>query len=123
MSVGNNHFANLIMDSYALAYIASRMKQMDIKNYSIEPYLVLLNNDKTQVDIQVINEFLFLVSKELPYGSEIISDSNYFQIWDYYSYMLVGGVQDFTGNVHIQIPPGSGQQLFEFIRVIPIIID
>ena len=120
MCVGSqSNFANLIMDNYALAYIASRMKQLGFKVYSFEPYLIVLNNNKLQYDIIGTNEYFYLVSKELPLGTEIMADNNFFQVWDYFTYMQVSGVQEFFGNIHVSIPAGSNQQIFEFIRVIP----
>lgn len=120
MSVGNQtNFANLIMDSYALSYVASRMKQLGVKVYSFEPYLVVLNDPQNWADIQTYGDYFYLVSKELPVGVEIEADNNIFRVLDYYGYMDVAKVQEFTGTIHIEVPPGSNQQIFEFIRVIP----
>ncbi len=114
-----NRYANMIPDSFALAYIASRMKQMGIQNYTFEPYVAVLNNENLEFNISSSGEYFYLVSKELPFGAEIQSDSNFFGVWDYSNYMLYNGVQEFHGNIKIIIPSLSGQQIFEFIRVIP----
>jgi hypothetical protein len=114
-----NHVANLIMDNFALAYIASRMKQMGFDTYSFEPYVAVLDNDKLEFDIQGQNEYYYLISKELTYGMEIQGDNNFLPVWDYHSYQELLGVHEFTGHIHISIYANSGQQVFEFIRVIP----
>jgi hypothetical protein len=109
----------MILDGYAMAYIASRMKYLGHKNYSFEPYVVILDNDKLEFDIPGQNEYYYLVSKELTYGMQIIGDNNFLPVWDYHSYMEFLGLHEFTGQIHITIPQYSGQQVFEFIRVMP----
>jgi hypothetical protein len=107
------------MDDFVITYIDLRMKQLGHKHYNIEPYLAVLDNTKTEFHLPLGPEFLFLQSKELPVGTEIIADNNYFKVENYYSYMNVAKVQEFSGQMEIKIPPGSNLQLFEFIRVIP----
>jgi hypothetical protein len=108
------------MDSFVIAYIDSRMKQMGHSKYYIEPYLAVLPEGTTEYNVDCHNEILFLNSRELALGTEMIADNNYFKVEDYYSYMEVTKVQEFTGQLQITVPPGSHLQLFEFIRVIPL---
>ena len=114
-----NQFANLVMDSYVLAYIASRMQQQGIRRYNFEPHLALLNEYRSEYNIGCGNDHFFLVSKELPIGTEIHADNNILIVADYHSYMQFAGVQEFTGIMNIKVPPDSGLTLFEFIRVMP----
>jgi len=108
------------MDSFVIAYIDSRMKQMGHSKYFIEPYLAVLPDGTTEYEVDCYNEILFLNSKELALGTEMIADNSYFKVEDYYSYMEVTKVQEFTGHLQITVPPGSQLQIFEFIRVIPL---
>ncbi|MFN8208091.1 MAG: hypothetical protein U0T82_11875 [Bacteroidales bacterium] len=111
--------ANFIMDSFILAYIASRMKQLEHKEYYIEPYLAVIPEGETEYVVNVYNEFFFLNSRELPVGTDMLADNNHFKVEDYYSYMELTKVQEFSGQLRITIPPGSPAAIFEFIRVVP----
>ena len=111
----------MIMDSFVIAYIDSRMKQMGHIKYSIEPYLAVLPDGTTEYNLNCFNEFLYLNSKELALGTEMIADNNYFKVEDYYSYMELTKVQEFTGFLTINVPPSNNLKIFEFIRVIPML--
>jgi hypothetical protein len=108
------------MDSFILAYIASRMKQLEHKEYYIEPYLAVIPEGETEYVVNVYNEFFFLNSKELPVGTDMLADNNHFKVEDYYSYMELTKVQEFSGQLRITIPAGSPAAIFEFIRVVPL---
>ena len=114
-----NQFANLIMDSYVLAYIASRMQQLGIRKYNFEPHLALLGEYKTEYNMGCGIDHFFLVSKELPVGTQIHADNNILIVEAHHTYMQFASVQEFTGIMNIKIPAGSGLTLFEFIRVMP----
>jgi hypothetical protein len=108
------------MDSFVIAYIDSRMKQMGHTHYTIEPYLAVLPDGVTEYNLNCFNEVLFLNSKEVAHGTEMIADNNYFKVEDYYSYMELTKVQEFTGFLTINVPAANHLQVFEFIRVIPL---
>lgn len=107
------------MDSFVITYIDSRMKQMGFKEYTIEPYLAVIQPQTNDYNVMLGHEYLYLQSKELPLGTEMIADNNYFKVEDYYSYMEITKIQEFTGHLEIKIPPSPNVQVLEFILVVP----
>lgn len=106
------------MDTFIIAYIATRMKAMRITSYQFEPFC-LIHPGKGPMTIYVDgDEFYYLVSKELKPGTEIQAASNIYQVPDYYNYQLFSNIQEFNGpQLRVNSPDGSGVQVLEFIRV------
>lgn len=108
------------MDYFILQYIAQRMREMSIEDYSFEPVRVRANIPGFSNVINAYNEYYFLVAKTLPAGiTTIISDDNYFEETpaDYANYQYKG-MEQFTGNIELGNSLNNPIDL-EFIRVVP----
>lgn len=121
-STSPSHFnqnMGMNIDSFCIAYIVSRMHQLGFPAFNFEPYLVVLTDDYPSFTIEGQNEYYYLTSTELAAGTEISADNNYFKVENYYGYMGINKLQEFTGNIYVYQPQGSKIQTIEFIRVIP----
>ena len=114
-----NQNMGINIDSFCIAYIVNRMHQLGFPIFHFEPYLVILSDENPSFTIEGQNEYYYLTSTELITGTEISADNNYFKVENYYQYMGINKLQEFTGNIYIYQPQGSKIQTIEFIRVVP----
>lgn len=106
------------MDNYLVTYINQRMAERGFKAFHHEPVSLLTNNEQTEYRIKGYNQFFYLVSKELANGTIIRSDTNVYDVDQYYTKQNLSQIQEFTGLIIITNPKRT-VQLLEFIRVIP----
>ena len=106
------------MYNFIIAYIANRMASIGHEKYAFEPFVVVLNENLREQQINGQNEYFFLTSVCVVPGTEISGDNHYFKSEDFYNSLEIGKIQEFTGNIKITCPQCSRQAL-EFIRVIP----
>lgn len=118
-SIPINQNMGASLDTFCIAYIVNRMRQMGIHTFHFEPYLVVLSKDSHRFHIDGQNEYYYLASVDLETGTEIIADNNYFKVESYYQHIGINNLQEFTGNIEISQPAGDDIQTIEFIRVIP----
>jgi len=102
-------------------FIALRMKEMDFENYTFKPLIVnvpvVSGNPFLQINIQ--NEYYYLVSKTVPATLAIVSDqelqnADESAAFANYNY---ANQREFTGNVTISATGAAF--ILEFMRVIP----
>jgi len=110
------------MESFIMAYIARRMTDLGFKQYSFEPFTVVLSDAPQGYHIEGTNEYYYLVSKTLVKGTEISSGNNYFKVEDYHLTLDYSKIQEFTGQITITLPQGTGKGALEFIRVLPVVL-
>jgi hypothetical protein len=103
------------MDSFLIAYITQRMKEMGFCNFHFEP--VRIANDTELFIIKAYNEYYYLVGKTVPSTLVIQSDTNIFNEAATYSNLNFYQIQEFTGLIEI-LYENSPYEL-EFIRVTP----
>jgi len=99
------------MDSFLLAYIAQRMREMGFKDYTFEPVRV----QSGQVD--ATNEYYYLVAKIVSDTLVIRSDAKVFEEAADYSNFNYYGMQEFTGVITLEDTVNAID--YEFVRVIP----
>ena len=84
-----------------------------VKDYHMDFYALLLLEDE---QITTANRgWHFLVSNELPSGLEIISETHALKVGATAPAIL----QEFTGQMRINIPEGTSIDRLDFIRIIP----
>lgn len=110
------------MDYFILQYIAQRMRELSIEDYSFQPVRVQPSNPLVpgSSTLTAYNEYYFLVAKTLAAGTtRIISDDNYFEEIqaDYANYQFKG-YEQFSGKIEITNSLNNPIDL-EFIRVVP----
>jgi hypothetical protein len=112
------------MDFLIHAYIVQRMADMGYGPFSFEPFVVVLTNCQKEWQIEGTNEYYYLLSKDLPTGTEISADNNYFKAEDYYDSLEFAKTQEFTGQIGLSITGCKCPQtvVLEFIRVIPHVV-
>lgn len=103
------------MDSFLIAYIAQRMKEMGFADFSFEP--VRVKEDQ----INAGNEYYYLVAASITSPSLIIrSDTNIFTEAVDYNKFNFYGLQEFTGIITLSEEDPINYPIdYEFIRVIP----
>lgn len=103
------------MDNYLLAYITQRMAEMGYKIFHFEPVRVFINAN--QAIIEAYNEHYYLVSKAVPAGLVIASDTNIFNEASGFLGFTYYGMQEFSGVIEISQPLAPID--IEFIKVVP----
>jgi len=118
--IANNENENeSSMKSNLLSYVEHRMKAIGFKDYNLKPERILLNSSKTTINIDAVNEYYYLVTKALPSGTLITSDSECFLSDSNTQGLELIIFKEFTGNIKIEIPEDSAI-IIEFLRVIPL---
>lgn len=109
------------MDNLILAYIAQRMSEMGYSTYTFEPFVAVLSDCQKEIQIDSVNEYHYLISKNLATGTEIYADNNYFKADDYYASLEFAKTQEFTGQIKVSCSNWKYSQtiVLEFIRVLP----
>lgn len=119
MIVSNENENESSMKSNLLSYIDHRMRAVGYKDYNLKPERILLNSTKTTINIDAVNEYYYLVTKSLPSGTIITSDSECFLSDSNTQGLELIIFKEFTGNIRIEIPEDSAV-IIEFLRVIPL---
>lgn len=108
-------FIHSTMDNYLLVYITQRMAEMGYKTFHFEPVRVFANVNKAI--IAAYNEHYYLVSKNVPAGLVIASDTNIFNEAANFSDFTYYQLQEFSGLIEISQPAAPID--IEFIKVVP----
>ncbi len=106
------------MDNYLLAYITQRMAEMGYPTFHFEPVRVFVNAAKAVVE--AYNEYYYLISKTVPAGLVIESDTNVFNEAAGYPDFTHYNVQEFSGLIEISQPAAPVD--IEFMKVVPELI-
>ena len=103
------------MDNYLLAYITQRMAEMGYKTFHFEPVRFFVNaNNGT---IEAYNELYYLISKAVPAGLVVASDTNIFNEAGNFSDFTYYRIQEFSGLIEISQPAAPID--IQFMKVVP----
>jgi hypothetical protein len=102
-----------VITSDPIQTIDMLLSSRGVKDYHMDFYtLLLLENEQ----ITPANRgWHFLVSKELPAGLEIISETHALKVGE----TTPSTLQEFTGQMRINVPEGASVDRLDFIRIIP----
>ena len=103
----------------ALAYIERLLATRGIEDPYTDVFTMVLNPKKTQFYSPANRGFLFLLTHNLPLGTSIASETNILQIDAQWQNRGITKIQEFSGQIAVQLTaPGSLNQV-EFLRAIP----
>jgi hypothetical protein len=105
----------MINDNYLFALIWRRMREMGYCKYHVQTEAFDLAGIGARKQVKAYNEFYYLISKNVPDDTEVISDTNYYKAKDHSSLELYG-MQEFSGSLTMK--RGAADTKLEFVRVL-----
>lgn len=103
------------MDNFLIAYITQRLNEMGYKTFHFEPVRIFVNANKAIVE--AYNEYYYLISKNVPAGLVIASDTNVFNEAANFPDFTYYRIQEFSGLIEISQPAAPID--IQFMKVVP----
>lgn len=103
------------MDNFLMAYITERMAEMGFKTFHFEPIRIFANTNK--IIVAAHNEYYYLISKAVPAGLVIESDTNIFNEASGFPNFTYYRIQEFSGQIEISQPAAPID--LQFMQVVP----
>jgi len=103
----------------ALAYIERLLATRGIDQAYTDVFTMVLDPGKTQFYTEANRGFLYLLTHNLPMGTRIASETNIMEVDEGWQAKGITKVQEFKGQLAVQLPSAGSLSQLEFLRAIP----
>ena len=103
----------------AIRYIEKLLSAREIENFYLDVFQVPLADQMRRVYTDANRGFFYLISHQLPVGTTIASESSVLFVDEKWNDKTITKVQEFSGQIAIELPENHGLKQIEFIRAIP----